>query len=111
MAEILVEENFVRIDGDDMNALLNVLDRIGIEAEPTAPRHDDGGDRDGAWTLVVHWLNAGPVAPAADAAFPGAFAEIHDHFASAGKLPPSRVLLYGADDSVLRSYDLGRGAA
>jgi hypothetical protein len=111
MAEILVEENFVRIDGGDMNALLNILDRIGIEAEPTAPRHDDGGDHGGAWTLAVHWLNAGPVAPAADAAFPAAFAQIRAHFADAGKLPPSRVLLYGADDSVLRTYTPDRGAA
>ena len=105
MAEILVEENFVRIDGDDMNALLNILDRTGLEAEPTGPRHADGHKHDASWTLAVHWLNRGPVDPAADAALPAAFAEIRDHFAAAGKLPPSLVLLYGPDDQVLRSYE------
>ena len=104
MAEILVEENFVRIHGDDMNALLNILDRLGVEAEPTAPRHDDGDEDDPSWTLAVHWLNAGPIDPAADAALPAAFAEIRAHFTAAGKLPPSRVLLYGPDDRVLRTY-------
>jgi hypothetical protein len=104
MAEILVEENFVRIDGTDMNALLNILDRIGIQAEPTGPRHDDGDEDDPSWTLAVHWLNAGPLPPATDDAFPAAFEEISAHFAAAGKLPPSRVLLYGPDDAVLRTY-------
>jgi hypothetical protein len=108
MAEILVEENFVRIDGDDMNALLNILDRLGVAAEPTAPRHDDGGEgEDGGaegWTLVVHWLNAGPMAPAVDEALPGALAEISAHFADAGRVAPTRVLVLGSDDTVLRTY-------
>jgi hypothetical protein len=105
MAEILVEENFVRIDGDDMNALLNILDRLGVAAEPTAPRHDDGGDSGAeGWTLVVHWLNAGPIAPAVDEALPGALAEISAHFADAGRVAPTRVLLFGPDDTVLRTY-------
>lgn len=107
MAEILVEENFVRIDGDDMNALLNILDRLGIEAEPTAPRHDDGGEHGSSgWTLVVHWLNAGAIAPAVAEAFPGAFAEIAAHFTAAGRRPPARVLVFGSDDTVLRTYPL-----
>jgi hypothetical protein len=104
MAEILVEENFVRIDGEDMNALLNILHRLGVEAEPTAPRSDDHSRN---WVLRVHWLQTGAVDEETMGDLPGALAEIHAYFVAEGKLPPSRVVLHGSDDTVLHTFTPG----
>lgn len=108
MAEILVEENFVRISGEDMNALLNILNRLGVEAEPTAPRNGSHGRN---WILAVHWLQAGAVDTETMSELPGALAEIHAHFVAEGKLPPSRVVLYGLDDAVLHTFTPGDAPA
>lgn len=102
MAEILVEENFVRIDGADMNALLNILDAVGLEAEPTAPRDNDTGRR---WQLSVHWLPTAPPGAEMVTGLSGAFAEIHAHFVREGKLPPARVILYGREAEAIHIFE------
>ncbi|WP_042403214.1 hypothetical protein [Streptacidiphilus carbonis] len=102
MAEILVEENFVRIDGDDMNALLRVLHGVGLEAEPTAPRDNDTGVR---WELAAHWLGAAFPSAETVAALNGAFGEIHAYFVTEGKIPPSRVILYGPESEALHVFE------
>ena len=102
MAEILVEANFVRIDGDDMNTLLNVLDRVGLEAEPTAPRDNDTGRH---WELAVHWLPTAPPSAEMITARSGAFAEIHAHFVLEGKVPPARVILYGRESEAIHIFE------
>jgi hypothetical protein len=54
MAHILIEENFRQIDGQDMEALLEALNGLGLDAEPTGPRtslHRHG------WVLVLHCLD------------------------------------------------------
>lgn len=102
MAEILVEENFVRIDGDDMNALLNILDAVDLEAEPTAPRDNDTGVR---WQLAVHWLPSAPPSAERLATLAGAFAEIHAHFVLEGKVPPARVILYGRESEAIHIFE------
>lgn len=102
MAEILVEENFARIDGSDMNVILNLLDEVmTIEAEPTAPRRNSDSHR---WELSIHWLQAGPMAEDVEAALPHAVTKIRNHFEAAGKLPPWRIALYRSDGQVLRDF-------
>ncbi|MBV6697331.1 hypothetical protein [Kitasatospora aureofaciens] len=101
MNAILVEENFAHIDGSDMNVILDVLDQLNFDAEPTAPR-GNGGRRN--WELTMHWQSAGPIPESAEAALRDAVAKIRDHFVTAGKQPPSRVAVCNRDGLVLRTY-------
>ncbi|MGK4582694.1 hypothetical protein [Kitasatospora sp. HPMI-4] len=103
MDEILVEENFAHISGDDMNVILDLLDELHLEAEPTAPRGNGRGRR---WELTMHWQSAGPLPENTGAALSGAVARIRDHFVTAGKQPPSRVAVYDRDGLVLRTFQL-----
>lgn len=53
MAQLLIEENFQHLDGQDVESLIEALAELGLRAEPTQPRtrtHSPG------WTLVLHWL-------------------------------------------------------
>lgn len=100
MTEVLIEENFVHIDGSDMNVILNLFDGLGLEAEPTAPRHISESRR---WVLALHWLQAGPLSAALDAELPAVFDEIRAHFVAQGKAPPTMLVAYGLNGTVLRS--------
>ncbi|MEY9967877.1 hypothetical protein ABIA33_005957 [Streptacidiphilus sp. MAP12-16] len=102
MTEVLIEENFVHIDGTDMNVILNLLDRLGLEAEPTAPRHVSERH---SWVLALHWLREGQISEAVEAALPGVFAEIRQHFVAGGKVPPAQIAVYGLDGLLLRSFE------
>ena len=102
MVEVLVEENFAHIDGTDMNVILDTLDGLELEAEPTAPRGDHSGHD---WVLVLHWLQQGPVATDTEVALPAAFTAIRAHFTLAGKQPPARMDLFGPDDKILLTLD------
>ncbi|MFG2846915.1 hypothetical protein ACGF12_27625 [Kitasatospora sp. NPDC048296] len=53
MAQLLIEENFQHLDGQDVESLIEALAELGLSAEPTQPRT---GTRRGDWTLVLHWL-------------------------------------------------------
>ncbi|WP_329563707.1 hypothetical protein [Kitasatospora sp. NBC_01266] len=53
MAQLLIEENFQHLDGQDVEALIEALAELGIRAEPTQPRT---ASRSGDWVLVLHWL-------------------------------------------------------
>ncbi len=107
MAEILVEENFAHIDGSDMNVILDLLGEVAaIEAEPTAPRHNSGGDH---WELSMHWLQAEPMAESTAAALSDVIGKIGNHFTAAEKLPPRRTVLYGADGQVFRDFPSDAG--
>ncbi|MCX5095712.1 hypothetical protein OOK36_44190 [Streptomyces sp. NBC_00365] len=50
MDEILVEEDFAHTDGRDMNVILDFLDELNLEAEPTAPRSTGKGRH---WELTM----------------------------------------------------------
>ncbi|WP_329586721.1 hypothetical protein OG500_36365 [Kitasatospora sp. NBC_01250] len=102
MAEILVEENFAHIDGGDMNLILDLLDELSLEAEPTAPRSSGRGRH---WELTMHWQPATPVPAGLDATLPGVIARIREHFESAGKQLPSTVTLYDRDGRLLRTFE------
>jgi hypothetical protein len=100
MTEVLIEENFVHIDGSAMNVILTIFDRLDLEAEPTAPRHISESRN---WVLALHWLRAGPLPEEMNVALPGAFAEVRAHFMAGGKNPPTMLTVYGLDGTVLRS--------
>ncbi len=100
MAEILVEENFARIDGADMNVILDILGELTLEAEPTAPRRNDRGRN---WNLTIHWLRRGPIPESTLTGLPTAFAKIKDHFVAVGKIPPTQLILRGPDEGLLRT--------
>ncbi|GAB2729569.1 hypothetical protein [Kitasatospora kifunensis] len=102
MAEILVEENFAHIDGSDMNVILDLLDELALEAEPTAPRSSGRGRQ---WELTMHWQQATPVPADIEAALPAVVARIRDHFQNAGKQLPARVALYNRDALLLRTFE------
>ena len=102
MTEVLIEENFVHIDGDDMNAILTIVDRLVLEAEPTAPRHVS---EHRTWVLSLHWLRAGPVAEPVAGALPGLLAEIRQYYRTAGKVPPARLVVYGLNGRALRTLE------
>ena len=102
MTEVLIEENFVHIDGGDMNVILAIVDRLGLEAEPTAPRHVS---EHRSWVLSLHWLMAGPVSPPVAAALPSVLAEIRQYYQAAGKVPPARLTVYGLDGRTLSSLE------
>lgn len=53
MAQLLIEENFQHLDGQDVESLIEALAELGLRAEPTQPR---AGSRSGDWVLVLHWL-------------------------------------------------------
>ncbi|MEV7023861.1 hypothetical protein [Kitasatospora sp. NPDC093558] len=101
MDAILVEEDFAHIDGTDMNAILELLDRLDLDAEPTAPR---GGGRGQHWELTMHWQTHGPISDATEAALRDAAGKIREHFVTAGKQAPTRVVLCGRDGLVLRTF-------
>jgi hypothetical protein len=103
MAEILVEEDFLHIDGGDMNVILDLLDELNLEAEPTAPRSRGKGRH---WELTMYWQPTGAIPESTEAGLPGTVAKIRDHFVTAGKRPPSRVAVYGRDGSVLWTFQL-----
>lgn len=103
MAEIYVEENPVRIDADDMKAVIGALEqRLALDAEPTAARGRDTGP---FWALALHWTQQGPLPDDAAAALPGAVLQIKEHFTAAGRIQPTRAVLYGPDGPVLWSYE------
>ena len=104
MTEVLIEENFVHIDGGDMGVILAIVDRLGLDAEPTAPRHVSERR---SWVLSLHWLGAGNVTGAVAAALPGVLTEICDHYRAAGKVPPARLSVYGLDGRILRPLEAG----
>ncbi|MFJ9683603.1 hypothetical protein ACIRP2_37065 [Streptomyces sp. NPDC101194] len=106
MNEILVEENFARIDGRDMNVILDLLDGLNLEAEPTAPRSSGRGRH---WALTMHWQPAGPIPESTEAGLPDTVARIRDHFVAAGKQPPSRVAVHRRDGLVLWTFQLDAG--
>jgi hypothetical protein len=54
MPQILIEENFRRIDGQAMTELIEAFDALGVETEPTQPRTSDPH---GGWVLVLYWLS------------------------------------------------------
>ncbi|QMU78618.1 hypothetical protein GXW83_25845 [Streptacidiphilus sp. PB12-B1b] len=102
MTEVLIEENFVHIDGTDMNVILDLLDRLGLEAEPTAPRHISERRH---WSLSLHWLTEGQLPDRVAAVLPGVLVEVRRHFADTGKVPPDRIALYGLDGSPLGTVE------
>ncbi|WP_327071169.1 hypothetical protein OG500_36555 [Kitasatospora sp. NBC_01250] len=53
MAQLLVEENFQHLDGQDVELLIEALAELGLTAEPTQPRTATRGDD---WALILHWL-------------------------------------------------------
>jgi hypothetical protein len=53
MTQLLIEENFQHLDGQDVESLIEALAELGLSAEPTQPRT---GTRRGDWALVLHWL-------------------------------------------------------
>ncbi|MFF7635115.1 hypothetical protein ACFZB9_18460 [Kitasatospora sp. NPDC008050] len=53
MAQLLVEENFQHLDGQDVELLIEALAELGLSAEPTQPRT---GTRGEDWALILHWL-------------------------------------------------------
>jgi hypothetical protein len=53
MAQLLIEENFQHLDGEDVEELIEAFDALGLSAEPTQPR--TAGPRH-AWVLTLHWL-------------------------------------------------------
>jgi hypothetical protein len=53
MAQLLIEENFQHLDGQDVESLIEALAELGLSAEPTQPRT---ATRSGDWALVLHWL-------------------------------------------------------
>ncbi|MFD7901333.1 MULTISPECIES: hypothetical protein [unclassified Kitasatospora] len=101
MDAILVEEDFVHIDGTDMNAILELLGRLGLDAEPTAPR---GGGRGRQWELTMHWQTHGPISEATENGLRDTAGRIREHFVAAGKRAPSKVVLCGRDGLVLRTF-------
>ena len=104
MTEVLIEENFVHIDGGDMNVVLTIIDRLGLEAEPTAPRHVSERH---TWVLSLHWLMAGELPEGVSAALPGVLAEIRQYYGGAGKVPPARLAVYGLDGRILHNFEAG----
>ncbi|MFD0403136.1 hypothetical protein ACFV84_24295 [Kitasatospora sp. NPDC059811] len=60
MTQLLIEENFQHLDGQDVESLIEALAEFGLNAEPTQPRT---GTRNGEWALVLHWLgdDIGPI--------------------------------------------------
>ena len=106
MTEVLIEENFVHIDGTDMNVILDILDRLGLEAEPTAPRHVSERH---TWVLALHWLTERPMPDAVAAALPGVLTRIRQRFTGTGKVPPARLAVYGLDGALLRTVEAEPG--
>jgi hypothetical protein len=53
MAQLLIEENFQHLDGQDVESLIEAFAELGLSAEPTQPR---SGTRRGDWVLALHWL-------------------------------------------------------
>ncbi|MFT9821169.1 hypothetical protein [Lysinibacillus sp. NPDC056185] len=106
MNAILVEENFARVDGRDMNVILDLLDELNLEAEPTAPRSSGRGRH---WELAMYWQPEGPIPENTEAGLPDTVAKIGDHFVAAGKQLPSRVTIYGRDGVVLWALRLDAG--
>ncbi|MDH6108391.1 hypothetical protein P3T36_003965 [Kitasatospora sp. MAP12-15] len=53
MTQLLIEENFQHLDGQDLVSLIEALAELGLNAEPTQPRTVTRGDD---WALVLHWL-------------------------------------------------------
>jgi hypothetical protein len=53
MPQLLIEENFRRIDSPDMEALIAALADLSLDAQPTEPRMIVKADW---WVLVLHWL-------------------------------------------------------
>ena len=104
MTEVLIEENFVHIDGDDMSTVLAIVDRLGLDAEPTAPRHVSERRR---WVLSLHWLASGDLPEPVEAALPGVLAEICGYFQAEGKVPPARLAVYGQDGAELHRFEAG----
>lgn len=64
MAQLLIEENFQHLDGQDVESLIEAFAELGLRAEPTQPR-GEAGRRD--WVLSLHWLRD-DLAPISDPA-------------------------------------------
>ncbi|MEY9963978.1 hypothetical protein ABIA33_002012 [Streptacidiphilus sp. MAP12-16] len=102
MADVLVEENFARIAGEDMSVILDMFNRMGIRADPTGPRIISERRR---WVLSLHWLRQGPVPEATQERLPQALVEVRRHLVAVGKVPPMRLDLYGPGEQLLLSVE------
>ncbi|MFE2642689.1 hypothetical protein ACFXDO_08930 [Streptomyces nigra] len=100
MNQILVEEDFAHIEGRDMNIILNLLDELGLEAEPTPPR--GRGDRH-RWQLALHWQPSDLIPHEIALQLPSVTWRIREHFVGTEKQPPSTVAVYARDETVLWS--------
>lgn len=100
MNQILVEEDFTHIEGRDMNVILDLLDALGLEAEPTPPR---GRVARHGWKLVMHWQPSEPIPPATAVQLPAVVRSIREYFVGIEKRPPSTVAVYDHDETLLWS--------
>jgi hypothetical protein len=114
VAQILIEENFNHIDGQDMEELLEALTGLGLDAEPTQPRTPTGHGR--GWVLVLHWLRDEPQHIMEDgfaAALTDAVHRVFGERRTPGLAPglpralPTRIDIHGRSGAVIRSIDVG----
>ncbi|MFJ8471072.1 hypothetical protein [Kitasatospora sp. NPDC094011] len=114
MAQLLVEENFQHLDGDDVESLIEALTGLGFSAEPTQPRTAGRGRE---WTLYLHWLrdDLGPVtgddvALALVRAVTATLGQVHEVGSGGtcvqGRTLPVRIDIRGRAGELIRSIEL-----
>ncbi len=102
MTEARIEEDPGRIDPDDMAAIVAALDCIAVTAVTAqSPSTDTSQD----WTVVLQWLQNGPVASDTEAALPQALTRIREHYTLKGSTPPARLELHDSDHHVLATIE------
>jgi hypothetical protein len=107
VTQILIEENFRHIDGQDMERLIETLADLGLDADPTQPRTPE---RHGRWVLVLHWLGDS-VQPLTDDAFAARLADtVRQVFQeqrpaelapALQRTPPSRIDIHAAHSGAM----------
>ncbi|WP_037606301.1 hypothetical protein [Streptacidiphilus rugosus] len=114
MTQILVEENFRHIDGQDMEDLIAALAALGLVADPTQPRTPVHGH---PWVMVLHWIQdelPPAVAERLTSTLPGTVREIfgrpraadHPSGSDVPRVVPGRIEIHSPTGGVLRAIPM-----
>lgn len=102
MLHVQIEENALKIDNEDMDALVKIFAEHGIKVEPV---EQETWLKGGWWVLLVHGVEQNIEAYVESIPLQIIGAKVVKHFKSRNRQPPRRIDLSG-DDGETSTGDL-----
>lgn len=106
MADVLINENNLRIDDEDIRAVARAVQDLGYSAEVDPSQRIAAGQASEWWVLYLRWAGDETLHTAFGALLNELARRVARHFRSRGKVPPAQIHLYGPDGRILTSVDV-----